>query len=74
MDECGESLFRQIGRRKSLFDSTVETAIQQHGVEYAEHNKAQKKLWSSTAPGPDSRRLDLCLASGQSQFRLKAEP
>ena len=64
-------LFRQMGRRKSLFDSTVQTAIQQHVVEHAEHNKAQKKLWSSTAPGSDSRRLDLCLASGHSQLRKR---
>ena len=57
--------------RKSLFESTVQTAIQQHFVEHAEHNKAQKKLWSSTAPGSDSRRLDLCLASGRSQLRKR---
>ena len=37
-----QSLFRQMGRRKSLFDSTVQTAIQQHVVELAEHNKAQR--------------------------------
>ena len=61
-------LFRQMGRRKSLFDSTVQTAMQQHVVEHAEHNKAQKK---STAPGSDSRRLDLCLASGHSQLRKR---
>ena len=66
-----QSLFRQMGRRKSLFDSMVQTAIQQHVVDHAEHNKAQKKLWSSTAPGSDSRRLDLCLASGHSQLRKR---
>ena len=66
-----QSLFRQMGRRKSLFDSTVQTAIQQDVVEHAEHNKAQKKLWSSTASGSDSRRLDLCLASGHSQLRKR---
>ena len=37
-----QSLFRQMGRRKSPFDSTVQTAIQQHVVEHAEHNKAQR--------------------------------
>ena len=66
-----QSLFRQMGRRKSLFDSTVQTAIQQHVVERAEHNKAQKKLWSSTTPGSDSRWLGLCLASGHSQLRKR---
>ena len=45
-----QSLFRQMGQRKSLFDSTGQTAIQQHVVEHAEHYKTQKKLWSSTAP------------------------
>ena len=65
-----QSLFRQMERWKSLFDSTVQTAIQQHVLEHAEHNKAQNKLWSSTAPGSDSRRLDLCLASGQERVRL----
>ena len=35
-----QSLSRQMGRRKSLFDSTVQTAIQQHVVEHAEYNKA----------------------------------
>ena len=28
-------------------------------------------LWSSTASGSDSRRLDLCLASGHSQLRKR---
>ena len=37
-----QSLFQQLGRRKSLFDSTVLTAILQHVVEHAEHNKAQR--------------------------------
>ena len=40
-------------------------------LEHAEHNKVQKKLWSSTAPGYDSRRLDLCLACGHSQLRKR---
>ena len=35
-----QSLFRQMGRRKSLFDSTAQTAIRQHVVEHAEHKKA----------------------------------
>ena len=66
-----QSLFRQMGRKKSLFDSTVQTVMQQHVVEHVEHNKAQKKLWSSTAPGSDFRRLDLCLASGHSKLRKR---
>ena len=35
-----QRLFRQMGRRKSWFDTTSETALQQHVVENMEHNKA----------------------------------
>ena len=59
-----QSLFRQMGWKKSLFDSTVQTAIQQHVVEHAEHNKVQKKLWSSTAPGSDLDVLTCVLPLG----------
>ena len=40
-----QSLFRQMGRRKSLFDSTVQTAIQQHVVEHVE---MLWNMWSIT--------------------------
>ena len=49
--------------RKKSPDSTVQKAIQQHVVEHAERDKALKMLRSSTASKPNSRRLDLCLAS-----------
>ena len=39
-----QRLFRQMGRMKSLIDSTVQKAIQQRAVEHEEHNRAQKKL------------------------------
>ena len=56
--------------RKSS-DSTVQKAIQQHVVEHAERDKALKMLRSSTASLPNSRRLDLCLASGRSWARTR---
>ena len=56
---------------KSLFDSTVQKAIQQRAVEHEEHNRAQKKLWLSTASGSNSRHLDLCLASRHNQVRMR---
>ena len=59
------------GAEEIIIDSTVQTVIQQHVVEHAEHNKAHKKLWSSTAPVSDSRRLDKCLVSGHSQLRKR---
>ena len=34
-----ERLFRQMGRMKSLSDSTVQKAIQQHAMEHEEHNR-----------------------------------
>ena len=37
-----QSLFRQMGRRKSEFDSTAQPAIQQHVVEHVEHNEAKR--------------------------------
>ena len=55
--------------RKQSSDPTVRKAIQQHVVEHAERDKALKMLRSSTASKPNSRRLDLCLASGHSWVR-----
>ena len=50
-------------------DSTVRKAIQQQVVERAERDKALKMLRSFTAANPNSRRLDLFLAFGQSLAR-----
>ena len=63
-----QGLFQYTERKKSS-DSTVRNAIQQHVVKHAERDKAHKMLRSSTASKPNSRRLDLCLASGQSWVR-----
>ena len=41
-------------------------AKQQH----EEHNKAQRKLWSSTASRSDPRRLDPCLASARRKSEI----
>ena len=65
-----QRLFRQMERKKSP-DSTVQKAIQQHVVEHAERDEALKMLRSSTASKPNSRRLDLCLASGRSWARTR---
>ena len=37
-------------------------AMQQHVVEHGEHDKAQKKSWSSTASGLSSRCPDTVLS------------
>ena len=50
-------------------DSTFRKAIQQHVVEHAERDKALKMVRSPTASKPNSRRLDLWLASGHSWVR-----
>ena len=65
-----QRLFRKT-EKKSSSDSAVWKAIQQHVVEHAERDKALKKLWSSTASKPNSRSLDLCLASGCILVRTK---
>ena len=66
-----QTLFRQMERKTSLSESTVQKAIQQRVVEHEEHNRPHRKLWSSTASGSASRRLDSCLASGHSQVRKR---
>ena len=50
-----------IARRNHYYDSTAQMAMQQHVVEHGEHDKAQKKSWSSTASGLSSRCPDTVL-------------
>ena len=59
--------FASWGGGNHYYDSTTQTAMQQHVVEHREHDKAQQKLWSSTACGlssrcPDTDNLPLDLA------------
>ena len=42
----------------NYYDSTAQMAMQQHVVEHGEHDKAQKKSWSSTTSGRSSRCPD----------------
>ena len=39
-----QRLFRQMGRKKSLIDSTVQKAIQQCVVEHEEHNRTEQNI------------------------------
>ena len=41
--------------------ATAQMAMQQHVVEHGEHDKAQKKSWSSTASGLSYRCPDTVL-------------
>ena len=47
--------FGSWGGRNHYYDSTAQMVMQQHVVEHGEHDKAQKKSWSSTASGLSSR-------------------
>ena len=44
-----------LGGRNHYYDSTAQMAMQQHVVEHGEHDKAQKKSWSSAVSGLSSR-------------------
>ena len=63
-----QRLFRQMGRKKSLIDSTVQKAIQQCVVEHEEHNRAIRScghpLHPDLPPDTSCRHLDSCLALG----------
>ena len=50
------------GGGNHYFDSTAQTAMQQHVVEHGKHDKAQQKSWSSTASGLSSRLPDTVLS------------
>ena len=43
--------FGSWGKGNHYYDSTTQTAMQQHVVEHGEHDKAQQKSWTSTASG-----------------------
>ena len=53
--------FGSWGGGNHYYDSTAQTAMQQHVVEHGEHDKAQQKSWSSTASGLSCRRPDTVL-------------
>ena len=59
------------------YDSTVQTAMQQHVVEHGEHDKAQQKswssTWSSTASGLSSRCPDTVLPLDQARSGRESE-
>ena len=56
-----------MGRRKSLFDSTVQTAIGQQVVEHAEHNKAQRRYGHPLHPDLTPDVLTCVLPLGTTQ-------
>ena len=53
--------FGSWGGENHYYDSTAQTAMQEHVVEHGEHDKAQQKSWSSTASGLSSRCPDIVL-------------
>ena len=55
------------------YDSTAQTVMQQHVVEHGEHDKAQKKSWSSTASGLSSRCPDTVLRLDPARSGLENE-
>ena len=53
--------FGSWGGGNHYYDSTAQTAMQQHVVEHGERDKAQQKSWSSNASGLSSRCPDTVL-------------